>query len=98
MYSLHYLAYLVQTKNDLNRRRRRFYALMNPGSELLKLHASDKRADGKQAWKAYDGDHFNYYVKKPMHPAYSESDARNGYLKAQSDMKAMTLSGMAPKY
>ena len=90
MYSLYYLAYLVQTKNDLNRKRRRFHALMNPGTELFKLHPHDKRVGSKAAWKAYDGDWYCYSQKKQMHPAYSHIEAHQGYLNAQKEMRAMT--------
>ena len=33
-YGIQYLCHLVQTKNDLNRRRRRFYSIVNPRYEL----------------------------------------------------------------
>lgn len=102
MYSLHYLAFLVMKKNDLNRKRRRFYALKNPGRTAFKLHPADERFKLHENWKSFEKFDDNYQkviykepfvwhsVDKPTHPSYSKVDAERGYRKAQAEMKAMT--------
>lgn len=86
--SIHYLAHLVMVKNNLNRKRRRFWALMNPGHESVKVHPSDKRYDPK--WDFQNQGYSHDRIPRPMHKAYSKMEAELGYRKAQSDMKAMT--------
>jgi len=96
MSNLYYLAHLVEVKNGINRRRRRFYNLMNPGTEHIKLRDDDARAiKYREEYKlkhpdfAYDFPVHHVYPKT-MHPAYSLMDAKAGYLQAQQEMKSMT--------
>ncbi len=99
--SIHYLAWLVTEKNRLNRKRRRFYNLMNPGHESIKVHPADKRftKSGFNSNHIYDSNYqkvefqeeFSWFcVDRPMHKAYSKMEAEAGYKQAQSEMKAMT--------
>lgn len=89
MADLYYLAHLVMVKNDLNRKRRRFYALMNPGRESVLVHPADeKHYDPK--WDFQNRGYSFTHLPKPMHKAYSKMEAERGYRKAQRDMKAMT--------
>lgn len=95
-YALFYLAHLVTVKNELNRKRRRFNKLLNPGYEHFRLHEADPRF--KKEWATATAPHGEYYVRpytfhtvpKPMHPAYSRKEAEQGYLKAAQDRRAMT--------
>lgn len=74
MYSLQYLAHLVLTKNELNRRRRRFYSLINVRTK----------------WIGYDANHKPMIAEYARHPAYTAEEASQGYNKACADMRAMT--------
>lgn len=89
-YGIQYLCHLVQTKNDLNRRRRRFCALMSTGTERFALHEGDPRVKAGKTYKAYNADHHWFFMPKPMHVAYSKKECERGYRQAQLDMKAMT--------
>lgn len=80
-----YLMHLVQTKNDLNRRRRRFYHIMRGRVEHVKLDKEDRRYNPKK-----DYGYGMWYSTKHSHPAYSHIEGKRGYEKAKRDMKAMT--------
>jgi len=73
-YGIQYLCYLVQTKNDLNRKRRRFYSILNVRTKYL-----GQDANGKVMIADY-----------AMHMAYTREIAEAGYVQAQAAMKAMT--------
>ena len=73
-YGIQYLCHLVQTKNDLNRKRRRFYSILNVRTKYLGQDANGKAMIAEYA----------------MHMAYTREMAEAGYRQAQADMKAMT--------
>lgn len=93
---IQYLCHLVQVKNDINRRRRRFYALLNPGTKSYKLAADDQTRIKMQAKmekaNKLEWTHLWQWVSvpRPSHPAYSRMDAHKGYYQAQREMKSMT--------
>lgn len=61
-YGIELLCHLVQTKNDINRKRRRFYAMIRS----------------------------NTYGESNPHKSYTVDSAREGYIKAKAEMRAMT--------
>ena len=73
-HQLCYLAVLAQKKNDINRRRRRFYSLIERKTKYL---GRDARGEPMIA-------------KHPRHKSYTKRAAIKGYRQAQADMKAMT--------
>ena len=81
-----YLMHLVQTKNDLNRKRRRFYSIMSGNKCYIRLHEKDKRYEKSRDWANYG----HHIVVVDFHPAFSKVDAKRGYEQAKKDMKAMT--------
>lgn len=82
-----YLMYLVQTKNELNLKRRRFLKIFNGNRTQIRLHESDKQYDEALGIKSW----FGYRITvETRHFAYSKLDGKRGYEKAKRDMKAMT--------
>jgi len=75
-YALQRLAHLVQIKNELNRKRRRFYYIANPRNHTKLQHASSG------PWYKH--------AKAQIHYAYSKMEAIAGYENAKRKMKAMT--------
>ena len=95
-YGIQYLCHLVQTKNDLNRKRRRFYNLINPGHKSYKLAADDRTRlkKLKQAEKKGIAEWSHTYdwlrVPNSIPCAYTKAYVQSAYKKAQREMKAMT--------
>lgn len=97
---LHYVAHLVQTKNDLNRKRRRFYSLMNPKKKHYKLASDDKTFQARcEEWfklnpgremPHYEANFLAHLYVQKFHPSFPESYARQMYCRTQCEMKAMT--------
>jgi hypothetical protein len=83
--NLGYMMHLIQTKNDLNRKRRRFYAIMHGRKEYIRLHEQDKRYRKE---KDYCNGHIITVVH--FHPAYSKVEGKRGYQQTKEAMKAMT--------
>jgi hypothetical protein len=75
-YALQHLAHLVQVKNDLNRKRRRFYYIANPRDHIKLEYTSS-------------GPCYRH-TKGQVHYAYSKMEAIEGYENAKREMKAMT--------
>ena len=75
MNGLYYLAHLVQTKNDLNRRRRRFYAIANG-----LMH---------RAWRGRSCPDSSGVHYKP-HKSFPRKYAQAMYKQTKEEMKAMT--------
>ena len=73
-YGIQYLCHLVQRKNDLNRKRRRFYALMRTKRKYL----------GQDAKGQY------MYADYAPHKSFSPEFASLMYHNTQIEMKAMT--------
>lgn len=92
MNGLFYLGHLVYLKNQLNRRRRRFYSLMNPEPIRIPIEPKNvKHFKNAHSYTNYQGKKLAMLVmQKPMHPLYSIVDATAGYEKAKLDMKSMT--------
>jgi hypothetical protein len=80
-----YMFHLVQTKNDLNRKRRRFHAIMRGIHHYIQLHERDRRAE-----KVKDHGWGKYITLVTMHPAYSKMQAKRGYERTKQEMKSMT--------
>jgi hypothetical protein len=83
--NLLYLMHLVQMKNDLNRKRRRFYHIWRGTQSYVRLHQEDKRYR-----KEKDYGYGQHMCIESHHPAFSKMEGKRGYEKAKKDMKAMT--------
>lgn len=79
------MMHLIQTKNDLNRKRRRFYSIMSGRRDYVRIHPEDKKYKKE---KDYGWGHMMTVIHS--HPAYSKSDGKRGYEKTKQEMKAMT--------
>lgn len=78
MNGLFYLAHLVQTKNDLNRKRRRFWNL------AFNTHRYYQQ-------RYVDGSRGNFRcVEVKLPKAFTKATAQQGYILAKMEMKAMT--------
>lgn len=87
--NLQRLIYLCHLKNELNRKRRRFYYYMNVTGRKLKCKGDHTQPMFYAICKPTTcrGYHWVNYTE-PKH--ISRTEARKGYRQAQSDMKAMT--------
>jgi hypothetical protein len=71
-----HLAYLVSIKNTLNRKRRRFYRLINP------------QTTGKYGWD--DKKKMNVYFRERVPKIYTKAFVTHMYRNAQKEMRAVT--------
>lgn len=79
--SLYYLGYLVHVKNELNRKRRRFYNIANERKTIYK-----KRTAGTP-------NHYTMEFVKTVHvkhKSYTKAHAQAMYKQTKEEMKAMT--------
>lgn len=88
--NLQKLIYLVHLKNELNRKRKRFYYYMTVVGREMKCkgdHYSQPQFYGICKPTTCRGKHYVYYTGEKH---ITRSEARRGYNKAINEMKAMT--------
>lgn len=87
--SLQTLIYLVHIKNELNRKRKRFYYYMNVTGRYMKCRGdlSQPQFNGKCKPTTCRGMH---WVRFETDRHISRSEARKGYNKAAEEMQGMT--------
>ena len=99
MYSIQYLCNLVEQKNELNRKRRRFWHLKRLETERIRVekdsetYKSLRRLGAKMidAWSQTDfSNEVIAFVAKPLHPAFSLKYAEDMYWKTCARMRRMT--------
>lgn len=92
MNGLFYLGHLVYLKNQINRRRRRFHNLIDPGKDCIDIDPRDAHLyDPKfiNVWTNWHGQ-AEAYVIVPNPRFISKKKATSGYEQAKADMRAMT--------
>jgi hypothetical protein len=89
-YGIQYLCYLVQKKNDLNRKRRRYYYAINPG--LRKQYIPNARVEntGDFELNSSECNVFVYVPRRRKRGSVTKRQAKKLYKQTQKEMKSMT--------